>query len=127
MIYYIYFTAMPTYRAKGMWDLYSVATHYGSRESINPQKILGSIIKESKDNSFVFILTGNEEVGMLQQFNQFLEREGLKDLVVFQPRAFTNFNYPDQTRNLNLVVLMSPTHWYRDLMPHEALIAKAEV
>lgn len=131
MIHYVYFSALQTARRLSCYDAFEMKLMYGSKDVINTFSILAQTIRESKDDSFVFILTGISNSGnsgsksMLQLFNDYLEREKLAELIVFNPPAFTNRNYPTQTKNLYLVVLMSKEHWFRELMPPEGLASSA--
>ena len=119
VIYYVYFSALREIRPANCWDSHGIHEAYKGRPNINTFSILGKLIRESENDSFVFILTGVEKPSMLDRFNAWLQKEGLEDLVIASPQGFTNRNYPETQRNLHLRVIMSPIHWYRDLMPLE--------
>lgn len=74
--------------------------------------LLAEAIKESKEDSFVFILVNRQ----LEEFNNWLSRNNLTNHVMFRMhRPVTNHPYPDNGRNLTLVVLMSSDHPYHDM------------
>jgi FMN phosphatase YigB (HAD superfamily) len=74
-------------------------------------KVLAEYIKESEEDSFVFILTNQQ----LPSFNKWLEKYELKDLIVADPAAVTNSVHISNGPNLNLRVLVSAKHLWRDM------------
>lgn len=84
--------------------------------SFNTKAICAEFIRESEEDSFVFILTNAQ----MENFNEWLEKEKLEELEVYRmPQPVTNGNHPQNGRNLTLVVLCSKKHVWRDMFETE--------
>jgi hypothetical protein len=76
---------------------------------IDFRKLLAEMILETKDNSFVFVITRLQTV----EFESWLDQYGLRDLVVRSSGLVSNEQHTP--RGISLWVLMTKEHWYRDL------------
>ena len=78
----------------------------------NGPQFLAEAIKESKEDSFVFILVNQQ----LPEFDEWIKKFNLSECIMFRMhRPVTNNPYPDNGRNLTLVVMMSKDHPYHDM------------
>jgi hypothetical protein len=68
-------------------------------------------IKNSKNDTFVFILTKTE--GMLANFDKWLELYGLKEYEIYRTPGTTNANHMQRPKNLVMVFLQSKEHFQR--------------
>lgn len=68
------------------------------------------LMKETKDNSFVFIVTKDQ----YPSFEEFLDKNELKDLIIKETPFITNVNYPDQGPRLKLMVFQTKDHFQRE-------------
>lgn len=94
-------------------DYTKYAKHAG--KTFNLVRIMSDKIKESVNDTFVFINTVSQE----RDFDNFLDKYELKDLIVYQmPYYVTNQNH-NQGRNLRVTVLASKEHFWRDWTPDE--------
>jgi len=85
-------------------------------KSINLREFLAEYIKESKEDSFVFILVNSQ----INEFNLWLTEKGLEEYVAYRmERPVTNGNHPQNGRNLTLVVMASKEHVWRDMFDPE--------
>lgn len=111
MIYHIYWSNI-RYKTRVLYDW---TKNPPVRDTHLCLPVLTSLIRTSKDNSFVFILT-NEQ---LASFDNWIKEKKLDDNEVYRmPRPVTNPNHPSYGRNLTLIVLISTKHfwrtWYED-------------
>lgn len=75
-------------------------------------QFLAEAIKESKEDSFVFVLTNIQ----LPSFDEWIKKFNLSEYIMFRMhRPVTNNPYPDNGRNLTLVVMMGKDHPYHDM------------
>lgn len=66
------------------------------------RKLVARLIKETKGNTFVFIVTKDQLDGFKRMM---LEEQGLKDYISYEMKQpITNGNYPDHGRKLWLFV-----------------------
>lgn len=82
---------------------------------VNLLEEITASIKESVDDTFVFILLNDN----LEGFNNWLRQYNLTDMEVFRSNAITNPIHTDKGRNLTLVVLASESHAWRDMFVTE--------
>jgi hypothetical protein len=83
---------------------------------LNFAAMTAKVVRESVDDSFVFIITN----GQMFEFNTWLSEHGLTEYEVFrQARPITNAIHRDTGRNLTLVVLASDQHVWRDMFESE--------
>lgn len=72
---------------------------------------MAKYIKDSMDDSFIYILTNPQ----LVEFEQWIKDFNLEDQVMFKmPRPITNPNHHEE-RRLTLVVLQSKNHFQKEL------------
>jgi len=89
-------------------DYTKYAKHAG--KTFNLYRKMSDKIKESVNDTFVFINTVSQE----RDFDNFLDKYELKDLIVYQmPYYVTNHNN-NEGRNLRVTVLASKEHFWRD-------------
>ena len=112
MIYDIYFNTLSE-GPERYQNWYSTGPYSG--KSYMKRKLLAQFIKQSEDNTFIFILP--EKSGMYTTFmNDFIKKYGLEENIVFEPsQALTNKIHLYNERNLRLVVLASSSHFWREL------------
>ena len=85
----------------------------------NPKSWLVEGIKNTVDNSFVFILTPEQ----YPLFKAWVMYNNLAKYIVLEPNYFiTNGNHQSAGRRLKLVVMMTEDHSYRDLFDEEGLV-----
>jgi hypothetical protein len=83
---------------------------------VNISAMTAKVIKESEDDSFVFIITNPQ----MLEFNTWLSKYELEEYVVFrQERPITNSGHDYNGRNLNLIVLASKQHAWREMFETE--------
>lgn len=81
-------------------------------KTVDSPKIIASLIKESEEDSFVFILTNAQ----LEAFDAWVKKYELERWMVYRmERAVTNGNHPQNGRNLTLAVFASRQHVWRDM------------
>ena len=115
MIYSFTFSALHRNLRITSWTSQSLQDRFGIGGYVNFQALAAKAIKQSENDSFIFILakTSKQDV----YFEEFLCEYKLKNLIVRESGWITNDVHLDQPNNIKMVVLMSPKHWYRDLMP----------
>ena len=121
MIYHLTFSRLiesyqiPTYYSEYAAKQYS--GHLGAKAarvagcSIPMREWAATIIRESKDDSFCFILQNSQ----LPLFAEWMKKYDLEELEVFRSEAITNDIHTANGRNLTLVVLASKTHAWREM------------
>jgi len=124
MIYSVYWGGVPNinrvHHAHPKEYITAAATHgtynpYADTQHIppmtyNPREFLRDGIKGTSDNTFVFILVGEQ----LEDFNKWIKAEGLEEYVVYRmPQPITNGI--QNRRRLTLAVLCSLDHVWRDM------------
>lgn len=108
MIYHIYFNGLWPY----IYDNYGNVNNKYTNNLIEPKSLLAKFIKESENNSFVFVVTTAQKPA----FEQYLADYGLNNLIQFKmEQPITNPNYIERGRRLWLTVLQSPAHFVNDL------------
>lgn len=111
MIYHILFANLYE-KTISNWSAQSLSPMVGKR--IDGQAFLAGTIKESSNDSFIFILTVLN--GQSHQFDVWVEKYGLKEYIVFEPPlAIENGVHSENGRNLRLVVMASLDHAWRDM------------
>ena len=81
-------------------------------QMVDGAEIMASLIKESEEDSFVFILTNAQ----LEAFDAWVKKYELERWMVYRmERAVTNGNHPQNGRNLTLAVFASRQHVWRDM------------
>lgn len=88
-------------------------------QTINLQEELAHYIKQSKDDSFVFIVTRR---GQYDAFHAWLDKYDMQEYVVFEPpTGVTNPNYADRWTypashdgNLKMIIMASKDHSLQD-------------
>lgn len=81
---------------------------------VNRKQLLAEAIKETDNNSFVFIILNEQMV----DFNNWLDKYSLKENEVYRmAQPITNGKY--EGRRLNLIVLMSKKHAMHDMFKLE--------
>ena len=73
---------------------------------------LATFIKESKNDTFIFILVKTQ--GQLESWEKWLEDSNLGDLVVLRTKGITNPIHPQYKHNLVLAILQSKEHFQRN-------------
>jgi len=103
-------STLPDYQwCKGLMGL-------SQSKGYNVRQIVTDMIKESDEDSFVFILTKNQ----WPEFSKWVTEEELKDLIIFKTEGgVTNGNHPQDKRNLNLVVFAGKNHPMWDMFTTE--------
>lgn len=85
-------------------------------KQFDTRRMMAEVIKESKEDSFVFILTNTQ----LESFKAWIEQYKLEEFEVFRmARPVTNGNHPKNGRNLTMVVFASKEHVWRDMFEDE--------
>ncbi len=80
------------------------------------KKMVAEVIKESTEDSFVFIITNNQ----MEDFTKWIKENKLEEYGVYRmTQAITNGNHPHNGRNLLLVVFASKQHVWRDMFIDE--------
>lgn len=80
----------------------------------NKQDLIAQHIRKSEDNAYIFILT--DKNGQYTKFGEFIKKYGLEENIIFEPPlALTNRVHLYNERNLRLVVMLSSTHFWREL------------
>lgn len=83
-----------------------------NRKTVNRQESLATQIKESKDDSFTFIITGAQE----PDFEKWIKDFNLEEYIMYkQPYQVTNPVHSYKGRNLRLYVLQSKNHFQQEL------------
>lgn len=101
----------PTNYYKDAYGPYKLIVDYIGY-SYNPQELLAEAIKESEDDSFIFILQNKQ----LKSFKEWLVKFELEDYVVYNmPQPITNDVHKDNGRNLTMYVLASSKHVWREM------------
>ena len=91
-----------------------VAASYRGKD-INTARMLANFIRNSKDDSFVFILGKNG--GQVDKFNKWIHEHKLEDYIICRPEyGITNQHHLDAPRNLFLVVMASKEHFIHDML-----------
>jgi hypothetical protein len=71
-------------------------------------------IKQSENDTFVFILTDTQ----IDTFNEWTLSSGIEELIVYKmPRPITNMVHAGHGRRLTLVVISSAKHFWREWTP----------
>lgn len=112
---------VPTYYQDRMYDthkqykyLRDLRPYVGMR--FNYKKMAAEVIKESTEDSFVFIITNKQ----MEDFTKWIKENKLEKYEVYRmTQAITNGNHPDNGRNLLLVVFASKQHVWRDMFIDE--------
>jgi len=115
MIYSMYWQGMQhtSYHIPGWMQTLGIDDLIG--KNVNVLEEVAVSIKESVDDSFVFIILNSN----MEAFNKWLTRYGLTDMEVFRSNAITNPVHTYKGRNLTLVVLASESHAWRDMFTNE--------
>ena len=109
MIYTMYFGAMHEGDVISRW--HPLYDKYGSVIA-DRSELVARYIKESENNSFVFITTKTQE----KEFNTFLKTNKLNNLIVFEtPYYITNPVHIYNGRALKITVLQTEKHFVNDL------------
>ena len=91
---------------------------------VDQKKIYAQIIKESTEDSFVFILTNSQ----LKEFEEWIKQNELEDYVMYKmPRPVTNDVHPENGRNLTLYVLCSPNHPMYDMFNEDEEVVYEQI
>lgn len=93
------------------WDVYS---QYAG-EHLDLRKLLADFIKRSEDDSFVFILTRDQLVG----FDLWVKTHDMEEYIMERSELIANPVHPYNGRNLQIVVMVSKEHFYRELFEQE--------
>ena len=84
--------------------------------SFDYKKMMAEVIKESTEDSFVFIITNKQ----MEDFTKWIKENKLEEYEVYRmARPITNGNHTTNGRNLLLVVFASKQHVWRDMFETE--------
>lgn len=125
MIYHVHFGILDgllLVRDYSLWDYsksYPNGTHPFAKFSpifytkLSKWGALAKLIRESKEDSFIFILVKHNET--YANFLNWVEEEKLEEYIMYHfPEGVTNPNYLDNGRNLVPVVMCSKEHMWRE-------------
>jgi hypothetical protein len=110
MIHHIYFSGLYTEHRLAAWSELVEKGIVPIGTVLNLQELLATEIKETEDNSYIFILAKSQ----LQGFDTWIATYELKDLIAFRSEKITNDVHPSSGRNLTMFVMLSAKHWWRD-------------
>jgi len=81
-------------------------------KKVNTFKMLADTIKESEEDSFLFIITNTQ----IPSFDKWVQKYKLEEFITYRmERAITNGNHTHNGRNLLFVAMCSKTHVWRDM------------
>jgi len=113
--------AVPTYYNDNMYNTHK---QYEYLRNLRPyigqtfdyKKVAAEVIKESTEDSFVFIITNKQ----MEEFTKWIKENKLEEYEVYRmARPITNGNHTHNGRNLLLVVFASKQHVWRDMFEIE--------
>ena len=108
---------VPSYFTNKMYSKHAVYKYIMDalpfiNKKFNTFKILADIIKESEEDSFLFIITNVQ----VEAFDKWVKEHKLQEFITYRmERAVTNGNHPQNGRNLLFVAMCSKTHVWRDM------------
>ena len=123
MIYSVTFQALqdayavPTYFANASYKIGAAFKYMRDlvpfiNKKVNTFEMLADIIKESEEDSFLFIITNIQ----IPAFDKWVQKYKLEEFITYRmERAVTNGNHPYNNRNLTLIAMCSKTHVWRDM------------
>lgn len=113
MIYHVFFGGVDGQsRQIPDWCVPALKPLVGKR--IDGLSFLANIIKQSEEDSFIFILVNKS--GQEERFNKWVEEYELDNYIIFTPPTLvTNGVHPENGPNLRLVVMASSNHPMRDM------------
>ena len=98
-------------------DIFIIGSFKNTRD-INTAELLAEVIKESEDDSFVFITTKNNNLD--ETLNDWIDKYNLRDYIVYESTDFiTNPVHPHNKKNLKVYVMVSKEHFWRELTPED--------
>lgn len=109
MIYFCYYSGVQEQTV--VHQYYNLPDRFKG-STYNTQKMLADEIKESKDDSFVFIIPRSS---LETSFHAWLEKYDLEKFIVYKSEGITNPIHSWQKHNLVLYVLASKEHFWREM------------
>ena len=116
MIYGVHFTTLipsrtfPTYMGQHFREFFG--------KTFNLREMMARRILQSEEDVFVFITTNhtnNNQPSMHDQFLKWADQYKLTDLIVFTKEKVTNPQHRENLGALNLIVLASKEHFWREM------------
>ncbi len=116
MIYSMYFAGLYDRTFQGYpW----MVSHMKGLGVVSAEPFFANLIKESKDDTFIFIIT-QQHTAQVVQFDAWVKRYELEEYVVFTPSTLiVNGNHPEKGPNLKLIVMASKEHAWREMFTED--------